>query len=74
MKLDRRDLMIGACLISLALIWSAQQGRSPTCAGGSCCPLPLGLGLMPSNSWVAVGPTNGKPGLTVSGEVTNRQK
>jgi len=74
MKLDQRALMVGAFVIALLVVWSAQQGGRPACPGGSCCPLPLGLGLMPSKSWVAAGPTNGKPGLTASEAVTNRQQ
>jgi hypothetical protein len=74
MKADRRTLLIGAAVIAVVLLWSAQQARRPACAGGSCCPLPSSLSLWPSNSWTAAEATNKQPAQTNSGALTNRQR
>ena len=74
MKLDRRDLMVGAVFLAVAVLWGAQQARRPACTGGACCPLPPSLSLAPSNSSTAVEPTNGQPGLTASESNTPPQR
>lgn len=72
MKLDRRNLLIGAVVVSAVVFLSARQERRPACAGGSCFPLPLNLSVMPSNSWTAVESTNAMP-VSLRGEpLTNR--
>jgi formylmethanofuran dehydrogenase subunit E len=45
MKLNRRNLLIGAVVLGVVVLWSAQQGRRPAQSGGACCPLLSGLNV-----------------------------
>jgi hypothetical protein len=74
MKLDLQTLVIGAAVITVAVMWSALERRGGGCGGRSCCPVIPGLSVAPSNSWVALESTNGKPGLKTSESSTNRRR
>jgi hypothetical protein len=71
MKANRRTLLIGAAVMAVVVLWSAQQGRRPACAGGPCCPVIPGLSVVPSESSVGLESTNAKPGQTGSQTITN---
>jgi hypothetical protein len=74
MKSDRGPLLLGATVIAMKVLWSILQGRRPACGGGSCCPLLPALSVQRSNPWTTVEATNGKPGVTTSESLTNRQR
>jgi hypothetical protein len=77
MKRRTQVVLVGALLIGAAAISSMKRGGrcdAGSRGGGACCPLMSGLNLLPSNSWAAVESTNGKPGVTASESITNRQR
>ena len=73
MKRRTEMVMIGV-VAGVAVIFAMKHGAGPeggSRGGRACCPLMSGMNLWPTNPWVAVESTNGKPGLTASGTVTN---
>ena len=77
MKRRTQIFLVGAVLVGAAAISSMKRGGrcdAGSRGGGACCPLMSGMNLWPTNSWVAVESTNGKPGLTASETITNRQR
>ena len=74
MKRRAQIVLVGALLVGAAAISSMKRGArcdNGSRGGGACCPLMSGLNPWPTNPWVEVESTNGKPGLTASGTVTN---
>jgi hypothetical protein len=71
----RTEMVLIGVVVGVAAIFAMKHGAR-TDAGSrgrsACCPLMSGVNLWPTNPWVAVESTNGKPGLTASGTVTNR--
>jgi hypothetical protein len=74
MKPGWRTLLMGAAVIAAATLLSVREGRRPAQAGGPCCPLIPGLGVVPSNRWAGphVGSIN--TGLRAGEAVTNQQR
>ena len=74
MKRRTEIIMIGVVAVAAAVFTMKRGGRSEcgSGGGGACCPLMSGMNLWPTNPWVAVESTNGKPGLTASETMTNR--
>jgi hypothetical protein len=73
----RTEIILIGLVAGAAAIFAMKRGErcdAGSRGGGACCPLISGLNLMPSNSWAAIESTNGKPGVTASETVTNRQR
>jgi hypothetical protein len=76
MKRRTEIILIGVVAVAAAI---SSMKRGARCdagsrGGGACCPILSGLNLWPTNPWVAVEATNGKPGVTASESITNRQR
>ena len=76
MKRRTEIIMIGVVAVAAAVFTMTRGGRSEcgSGGGGACCPLMSGATLWSTNPWVAVEATNGKPGVTASEPITNRQQ
>ena len=70
-------LPVGALLIGVAAVSTMERGgrgEAGKRGGGACCPMMSGMNLWPTNPGVAVGATNGKPGVAASESITYQQR
>jgi hypothetical protein len=73
----RKEIIVIGVVAAAAAVFAMKRGGRPECgsgAGGACCPLISGPNLWPTNPCVAVAATNGKPEVTASETITNRQQ
>ena len=70
----RTEIVLIGVIVGVAALFAMKRGARPDAGSrgdSACCPLMSGGSLLATNLWVAVESTNGKPGLTASGTVTN---
>ena len=76
--MKRRTEIVLICVVAgVTVIFAMKHGAGPEGVGRgnrACCPLMSGVNLWPTNPWVAVESTNGKPGVAASQSITNRQR
>jgi hypothetical protein len=74
---DFRTVNLIGVVVGVAALFAMKRGARPDAGsrgGRACCPWMSGVNLLATNPWVAVEATNGKPGVTASEPITNRQR